>query len=103
MFWKKKCKACGSKVEKSYDFCPHCGSGLKEKQGLLDEIEEMNEDNGFGFGMNIGSLPFDKILNQAMKELPSIMKSMEEQISLSGYTTPQRRYEKFLNLKRSRD
>ncbi len=82
MFWKKKCKVCGSKVEKGYDFCPHCGSSLKEKEGLLDEIDEMNENNGFGFGMNLNSFPFNDLMKKLTKDLERSFQDIDKQIKV---------------------
>ena len=80
--FKKKCPKCNKKIEKSYDFCPHCGKNFKSE----------NDDKDFGFlGKNdftenneplgIGGSFMNKIINKAMKELPTIMKSMEEQMN----------------------
>ena len=80
--FKKKCPKCNKKIEKSYDFCPHCGKNFKSE----------NDDKDFGFlGKNdftenneplgIGGSFMNKIINKSMKELPTIMKSMEEQMN----------------------
>ena len=80
--FKKKCSKCSKKIEKSYDFCPYCGKNLKseyegEDFGFLGK-NDFVESEGQGL---IGNSFMDKIINKAMKELPSIMKSMEKQMN----------------------
>lgn len=80
--FKKRCLRCKNKTERKFDFCPYCGYNMKkadsEDYGFLgkdDVIEEI--DSSFGFG---GSM-IDKLFSKAMKELPSIIKSMEQQMN----------------------
>jgi len=80
--FKKRCLKCKNKTERKFDFCPYCGYNMKkadsEDYGFLgkdDVIEEI--ESSFGFG---GSM-IDKLFSKAMKELPAIMKSMEQQMN----------------------
>ncbi len=66
MFGKKKCKKCGSKIEKSYEFCPYCGLELREKDGLLDEIDEKGLGN---FDFNFNNSIFSRLINKLSKDL----------------------------------
>lgn len=82
--FKKKCPRCEKKIDKKYDFCPYCGLDLKSKYddedyGLLGKNDLFDEENRnfMGFGE-----PFiNKLINKAMKDLPTIMKSMEQQMN----------------------
>jgi HSP20 family molecular chaperone IbpA len=78
----KKCPRCNEKIERGYDFCPHCGGNLNKKYleedygfiGKDDLFEEAELPFGFGGSM------IDALMNRAMKELPNIMKTMEKQM-----------------------
>ena len=77
MFWKKKCKNCGSKLERKYDFCPYCGLDSRKKDGLLDEIDEnkpMIENFGFGFNSSIFNKLVSKVANDLEKQFQNIDK-----------------------------
>lgn len=81
MFWKKKCNNCGSRVSKNDNFCPHCGEEIgKEKQGLLDEIDEKNFDMMNGFGMNLSSFPFDGLMKKLMSDLDKSFRDIDKQM-----------------------
>jgi hypothetical protein len=80
--FKKKCSKCNKKIQKSYDFCPSCGENLKSKNdnkdfGFLGKNDIIDDNQQIGLG---GSF-MNKMINKAMKELPNIMKSMEEQMN----------------------
>ena len=80
--FKKKCSKCNQKVKKSYDFCPYCGKNLKSKYnnedfGFLGKNDLTESNEPFGLGSSF----MNKIINKAIKELPTIMKSMEEQMN----------------------
>jgi HSP20 family molecular chaperone IbpA len=44
MFEKRKCPACGKKVEKEFNYCPYCGEELEER-----EFEEFKPFRPFSF------------------------------------------------------
>jgi HSP20 family molecular chaperone IbpA len=52
MFEKKKCPACGKKVEKEFSYCPYCGEELKEAEEEFEEFrpfsifEDIDKDIG---------------------------------------------------------
>jgi hypothetical protein len=79
----KKCPKCDHKVKKGFDFCPFCGNDLrsnydKEDYGLIgknDVIDNIDPMKSFQ-----GSF-MEKILNNAMKELPSMIKMIEKQMN----------------------
>lgn len=80
--FKQKCPKCNSKIDKKFDFCPYCGKNLKSEYddadfGFLGKNDFADNNEPFGLG---GSF-MDKIINKAMKELPTIMKSMEQQMN----------------------
>jgi hypothetical protein len=80
--FKKKCSKCNNKIQKSYDFCPSCGNNLKSKNdnkdfGFLGKNDIVEDNQQMGLG---GSF-MNKMINKAMKELPNIMRSMEEQMN----------------------
>jgi hypothetical protein len=79
--FKQKCSRCKGKVNKNFDFCPFCGASLqsindKADYGILgknDIIRDIPFED-FG-GFSIG-----KLLNNAFKELPAIIKAVEKQM-----------------------
>jgi len=66
-----KCKRCGKKVARNFDFCPYCGNNVKEiKQedyGFLGRNDALDLPD---FGMNI---PFGGILDSLMKQMDKMM------------------------------
>ncbi len=74
--FKKKCMACAKKVERSFNFCPHCGNSfkvLKEKKDYgaigkndFGKIDSVEGEIKLPFGMN-------KIVNSLIKQLESQM------------------------------
>ncbi|MEM7827630.1 MAG: zinc ribbon domain-containing protein, partial [Candidatus Aenigmatarchaeota archaeon] len=42
MFWDKKCKNCGNKVDRKWIFCPYCSSPLKEikEKDIFQEVDK---------------------------------------------------------------
>ena len=94
----KKCNRCGKKISKEFEFCPHCGYGLvkKRSEGLLDEIEEMDnleinsEDieqltkdigrqMGFGF---IDAFPFDSIIKRLGKDIEKQFRDIDREFAV---------------------
>ncbi len=77
--FKKECRRCGKKVNNSYEFCPYCGSSLKnyreEDFGLLgksdiqsfEEIEEL--PMGFNAMFNFLMKNLGKDLNKHLNEV----------------------------------
>ncbi len=69
---KKKCPACAEKVERKFNYCPHCGvsfkAGSDDKDfGMLgrnDSNKRVQEELKLPFGMN-------KIMNSLVKQLES--------------------------------
>ena len=55
MFKKRKCDNCEEKIDKDFNFCPHCSAPLNEEldgedRGLLgktDSVEELHLPMGF--------------------------------------------------------
>ena len=81
--FKQRCPKCEKKIDKNYDFCPYCGRNLKseydeEDYGFIGKNDFLNKDHNSMMNIGGGSI-LDKMIKRAMQELPSIMKSMEEQ------------------------
>ncbi|MFH1503481.1 MAG: zinc ribbon domain-containing protein [Candidatus Diapherotrites archaeon] len=80
MFNKRNCKRCGEKINKSYSFCPSCGTPLNKKQrgedfGMLGESDSMEDFDVFAnslFG-KIGGGVMNKVLANAMRMLEKEM------------------------------
>ncbi|MBT3642899.1 hypothetical protein HN604_00545 [archaeon] len=68
--FKVTCPACDEKVKKSFDFCPHCGIMLQEKEGREDLGLLGNQDSGKNIVEEL-KLPFgmNKIVNSLVKQL----------------------------------
>lgn len=71
MFGKKKCSACGEKIEKKWSYCPYCSSSLKKQKyeedfGLLGNEDEFIPQELQG-GINLRGM--DKLMNSLMKQL----------------------------------
>lgn len=86
MFNKKSCKKCGEKINKKFDFCPHCGASdngnSEEDWGMLGKNDVPNELNMFSnsmFGGMNGKI-LNKMLGGAMKMLEKeLQKEMKNQ------------------------
>lgn len=104
MFKKDKCKNCNEKINKKDNFCPNCGSRIKENSedyGMLGKNDFMEEKNpfedsifgGFGGGM------INKMFSGAMKMLEKeIQKEMKRESQ--NKNTPNSHFELFINGKR---
>ncbi len=75
MFKKNRCKRCGEKTKKKYQFCPSCGnklSSFKEKDfGLLGTNDLINLGNEVRLPVG-----FNKLINSLMKNLEVEMKEI---------------------------
>lgn len=72
--FKKRCSRCNNKVDRSFDYCPHCANPMKNKReeyGLLgksDNLGELNNEfNSPIIGSGIGNSLFEKMFTSAMK------------------------------------
>ena len=89
MFNKKECKRCQEKVSGKYEFCPHCGYGLKggsrkeEDWGMLGKDDGLNDFNQFADSMlgGIGGKMLNKMLGSAMKMLEKEMRGEMNRVS----------------------
>ncbi|NCN51579.1 zinc ribbon domain-containing protein [archaeon] len=94
MLNKKKCKVCKETVKRKQNFCPNCGSQLKnynETWGLLGRDDSINKKPGIieGFG--------DKIIN---KMISSTFKMLEKEIQKGfkgNQKTPQTKMKLMIN------
>lgn len=85
MFEKEKCPKCKTKVKEKYSFCPTCGRDLRNPKkderdfGLLgrNNVEQYPLVGGGGFG--ISDKIIEKIMNNFMKNMPDVMKHLENQ------------------------
>lgn len=77
---KKKCEGCGSKANKSYSFCPHCGNNFLDSKkdqrdfGMLgrnDFSEQPGNEIAAPFGIT------DKLFNSVFN---SLMKNLDKQM-----------------------
>jgi rRNA maturation endonuclease Nob1 len=80
MEFKKKCRSCGKKIDKKFQFCPWCGKSAKENfknnYGFLgkDDFEEG------GNQMTQGAVPMGnlgKMMNSLMNQLGKEMQNMD--------------------------
>ena len=75
--FRQTCSKCNKKIDKSYEYCPFCGSNLvkKEDYGLLgkDDLEEI--PNMFGSSM------IEKMFQTATKMLEKQMRGMAEEMN----------------------
>jgi hypothetical protein len=83
---KKKCPSCAKKIERKFNFCPHCGESFKKRSeqnnfGLLgrsDSGERVQEELKLPFGMN-------KIVNSLMKQLENQMNTGNSENAPRGF------------------
>ena len=82
--FKKKCPACGKKLDRKFNYCGFCGFAFKKYQqednfGMLgknDFIEQENTEEFQGIKMPFG---MDKILNSLVKQLEKQFQEMDEE------------------------
>ncbi|MCD4770963.1 zinc ribbon domain-containing protein [archaeon] len=74
--FRKKCRSCGEKVEKKFNYCPWCGGSLKvggdrDDFGMLgrDDSRRIQEEMKLPFGM-------EKIMGSLVKQLEKQMGNM---------------------------
>lgn len=79
MFGKKICDKCGKKIDKDFEYCPHCGFSVKDK-----DVDE--RDYGFlgkdDLGMGEMKLPFgfNTIFKKLMKEMDKQFRELDREI-----------------------
>ena len=84
MFGKKSCSRCGKRVEKTFEYCPYCGSSVKDK-------EDEQRDYGFigknDFGMGDVKLPlgFNTIFRKLMREMDKQLREIDRDMGERKY------------------
>ena len=79
MFNKKKCKKCGKKSSKEFDFCPYCGNSTNDNSknedwGMLGKNDFFNDaEIKLPFGFNV-------LLNSLMKNLDKEFRELDKEI-----------------------
>jgi len=84
MFGKKKCKRCGKKIDKKFDFCPYCGNRTtdlledKEDWGMLGKNDFISQEIMLPAGLNsiFGSLMSN--LEKQFKDIDKEFGKMEK-------------------------
>ena len=84
MFKRIRCR-CGKKVSASFDYCPFCGSSLKEQEKYKPEKEPDNlldamDDMGMPFMLRF---PFKKLVKQIESQLREIDKEFADEKSMT--------------------
>lgn len=81
----KKCNKCGRKIEKNFEFCPHCGKDFRVERRMQDERD-------FGFlgkedelfpdfsSMNSKSIPFGNLFDSLLKQVDAQMHELDKQM-----------------------
>jgi hypothetical protein len=72
-----KCKKCGRKISKNFDFCPFCGyktRDIEKEYGFLGKEDSVDFPD---FGMN---LPLGNIFNSLIKEMDKQFKQLDREI-----------------------
>jgi HSP20 family molecular chaperone IbpA len=77
---KKKCPSCARKIERKFNYFPHCGESLK----LSNERENfgmLGRDDSFAETQNQVRLPFgmEGVVNSLMRQLEKQMNSLEKE------------------------
>ncbi len=79
MFGKKQCKRCGKKIDKDFEYCPHCGS-------FSGDNEREEKDYGFlgkdDFDMADIKMPlgFNTIFKKLMKQMEKQFRELDKEI-----------------------
>lgn len=73
--FKKKCRGCAEKVDRSFNYCPHCGESLKaggRDMGMLGSTDsgQFQEDLKLPFGV-------EKIMGSLVKQLEKQLENMD--------------------------
>src|SRR3989344_2821553 len=86
MFGKNNCEHCGTKVNKSFDFCPKCGNSMKnfkdEDFGMFgkNDFLENEVQNSFGIRLPVG---FNTLFKSLMKEMDKQFRELDREIKES--------------------
>lgn len=99
MFNKKKCQECQGKLDSKFDFCPYCGTDVrnpsdKDEWGMLgknDLPDQSLADNSLLGGLS------GKMLN---KMLSNAMKMLEKEMQKGSVEQPRSNFELFINGKK---
>jgi len=77
MFSKKKCRRCGEKVNKDFDFCPKCGNPFHDDEdwGMLGK----NDFAPVTTEINL-PMPFNTIFNSLVKNLDKEFQQLDKEI-----------------------
>jgi len=76
LMFKRKCRGCAEKVDKKFNYCPHCGASLKVKAeedfGMLgsSDLGRVQEDLKLPFGV-------EKIMGSLVKQLEKQIGNMD--------------------------
>ncbi|MFA4953545.1 MAG: hypothetical protein WC584_04950 [Candidatus Pacearchaeota archaeon] len=90
MFNKKKCRKCGEKISKEFDYCPYCGNSLKNGEEREDDwgmLGKHDIQNPFENSFNEIKLPaginmiFNSLMKNFEKEFKNIDKEMGREIN----------------------
>jgi len=82
--FKKKCKRCGKKIGRGYNFCPYCGYNIKrdeekKKYGLLGREDELDilgfQDSNLNLPFGFNTL-FSSLLKQIEKQFQELDKEI---------------------------
>lgn len=75
--FKRKCIDCGEKVERKFNYCPHCGNSFKVKQQKAD-FGMLGQNDSQGRVVEELKLPFgvEKMMNSLVKQLEKQLGSM---------------------------
>jgi HSP20 family molecular chaperone IbpA len=92
--FKKKIKCiCGNKIDLRYEYCPHCGTSIKEAKAQRDlkklhedrvdeEIDKITKELSRGFGMPaIASFPFKMFVKKLSKDIEKQFREMDQEMS----------------------
>jgi len=71
---KRKCKGCGKKIEKKFNFCPYCGFNFKAEKEKEDFGMLGRDDYSNDFARQVSKsmglpLGLDKMINHMVKQL----------------------------------
>lgn len=90
IFGKKRCKDCGGKLEKKWNFCPHCGKGIKYKS-IFDDVDKEFERMEKVFELpKIDLKPrvdgVSIIISSGMKPKMTARKAVEKPVKIPKFT-----------------
>lgn len=74
--FKKKCRGCAEKIERSFNYCPSCGASVKMRKesdlGMLgaNDSDRMNEELRLPFGV-------EKVMGSLVKQLEKQLGNMD--------------------------